>query len=259
MKIQPIFNNAKWGNEAKRLAEVKTRLEKLTRGKLEITFKPTIYTDFKDIPFAIYMFPFTNETADAPSPSWWLEKVYPLLADDVDLPMFITTKTDWNDHNLQNGFTEAYCHNHSPATFPHFISFMAEPSKRSGRHKDMYILEGNAPHEFAHAFSNICDIPDRTHELDYSNRTQELYDLFDYEKIKVAINQKRKLSGRMEYYYTKPNDGTFYMLVEGKLVGFSTNYDLFRKDWPAAKEIKLTLDQFNAFNQANWHTLEKRN
>jgi hypothetical protein len=257
MTIQTCFNLQKWGDEAKSLASVKIRLEELTRGKMEFDFLPALYSNFENIPYVVTMFPFTSEVGEAPDPVWYKNNVYPLNR-DADALILVLRELEWPDNQSIAGRPYGYCSNQYPITAPPFITVLAESGDKSWKYKKISALEHYITHELAHAFANMSDVQDRTHELDYKGKIQELYDLFDYEKIKLVLKDKRKLDGRMSYYYTKPNDGTIYMLVEGKLVGFSTDFALFLKDWPQALEIKLSLDEFTKFSQSNWHTIAKR-
>lgn len=257
-KIQCFFNNQKWSNELKRLNQVKTKLSEYSKGRLDVEFLPSIYTTYKNIPAVIEMFPFTNETAENVDPKWYLENIYSQRP-DADALVFITNREDWWDKNMANGGTYAYCRGHHPATFPHFISAMAESSEKSWNQPHLYALEHYIPHELGHAFCQITGLPDtKVHELDYAGKIQELYDLFDYDKIEFAIKHKRSLNESM-IIIKKKGDGTLYFLVGKTAVPFSNTYEGFLADFKDAVILELDPDEFLKLKIANHNVVKARN
>lgn len=257
MTIQCVFNTQKWGNEATSLAAVKFKLEKLTKEKMVFEFLPAEYSFFENIPYVVIPFPFTSELGESPDPKWFKEHIYPLNR-EADVLIFIIREHEWPDNETVPGRPYGYAYPQYPITAPPFISILAESGDKSWKFKKMPALEHYIPHELAHAFSNFCGIQDRTHELDYKGKIQELYDLFDYDKIKLVLSNKRKLDGAMANFYYKDGDPTIFASVEGLYVGFSTNEAKLRKDWPTAKFIKLAPDELLKASMANEHTLAQR-
>lgn len=260
MTIQTCFNLQKWGDEAKSLASVKLRLEELTRGKLEFDFLPALYSGFTNIPFVVAPFPFTTEIGELPDPVWYLNNVYPLNR-DADALILVLRELEWPDNKTVPGRPYGYCSNQYPVTAPPFITVLAESGDKAHKRfpKNTPALEAYIVHELAHSFANLSGVQDRTHELDYSRKTQELYDTFDYDKIKLVLKDKRKLDGDKMIFYKKKNDPTLFADVGGILVGVSTDEAKLRSDWPSYAVINLEPDEFLKAKLANHHTLAKRN
>lgn len=257
MKIQTVFNNQKWGDEVKCLLDVKERMEELTG--LDIDILPALYTNFTDIPFNIIPYPFTNELGEAPTDDWYRKNIYSLNR-DADILVLILKESDWPDNPHIPGRIYGYCINQYPETFPPFITVLADQGDYAHKRypKKTPALKAYIPHEVAHGLARISGVSDKTHELDYKGKTKELYQTFNYEKIKLALNSKRKLDGQVANFYFKQGDPTGFVAVEGKLVGISTDDTNLRKDWPTAKFINLSPDEFLKFDLANFHTLTKR-
>ena len=175
MTIQCVFNLQKWGNEAKALAGVKLRLDELTRGKLDFDFLPALYSDFTNIPFVVVPFPFTTELGEAPDHVWYLKNVYPLNR-DADALILVLRELEWPDNKNIPGRPYGYCTSQYPVTAPPFITVLAESGDKSWKFKKLSALEHYITHELAHSFSNLSGIQDRTHELDYKGKIQQLYD-----------------------------------------------------------------------------------
>lgn len=258
MTIQLIFNHQHWSKEASNIGDIHVKLNELVRGKIDFDFLPALYSEFTNIPFVVNSVPFSTEITESPDALWYRENVYPLNR-DADILIFVCRQLEWNDNPTIPGYPYGYCFNQWPITFPPFISMMVQEGDKSWKFKKQSAFVHYISHELGHCFSRICEMNDRTHDLDYSGNIQQLYDSFDYEKIKVALLNKRKLDGQMANFYTVDGNPTIYADVEGKFVGFSTDMPKLLADWPTAKIIKLSPDEMLKAEKSNHHTLAKRN
>lgn len=254
--VQALFNNQHWDSEQLCFVEAANEVFRVSNGKLNITWFPSLYTNYTDIPFGVYMFPFGGGSADAPTPDWYLETLYPKNS-AADALLFIANRQDWKDTNQNNGYTFAYCHLQYPPAFPPFISTMIEENDMAWNHPTVKAFTQYVKHELCHQFYNISGIRDRTHELDELGQIDQCYNEFDYDKINLALTNKRNLKTPM-YGFKKENDPTIYVPWGNRLIPVAANGANFKADYPDVVIIPITADQLAYFKIASKTLIKDR-
>lgn len=255
LKVQVVFNT-RYNNEATALAEAKTRMEALSEGKVTFTYFPSLYTEHTNIPSRIFMDGMGQQDM-AVEYDWFIKNVY-LLNKEADVVIFVGKDGDWQ--NEANGFkTFGHYYSTEPTTFPALIQIVAGENDWSWKWPALPAFKHYLTHEISHALFQAQGT-DKTHELDYASvdGLKQGLPYLDFNAINYRLTHKVSYERTPAVFIKKDNDGTIYLNEADVLVPFSASYENFLADFPNAKVITVSPNEFLKFRTANKVVIKDR-
>jgi hypothetical protein len=255
-KVQLVFNNQKYANELTLIGLARDRMLSLSGGKVLFDYAPIIYTDYKEIPVKVFMDAIGQQDT-AVDKDWFIDNVWSLNK-DADIVIFIGKPGDW-ENTHENITTYGHYYSELPATFPALIQIVAGETDKSWRWPELPAFIHYVTHEVSHPLQQMSG-QDKTHEFDYASvdgLAQVLPNL-DFHKINEQLTYKSSYERNASVFIKKENDSTIYLNEADVLVPFSASFENFLADFPNAKVITVTSNEFLKFRIANKVVIKDR-
>ncbi len=256
LKVQLVFNNQTYTNETNLMAQAASRMTQLSGGKVVLDFLPPIRTIHQNIPAKVYMDASGQDCAV--DKDWFIENVWSLNK-GADVVIFVGKPGDWQ--NTHEGIT-TYGHYYSelPATFPALMQIVAGENDVSWKWPTLPAFVHYVTHEISHALFQNSDAQDQTHLYDYASVDGLATALpnLNYETINYRLAHKVSYERNAAVFIKKEGDGTIYLNEADVLVPFSAKYENFLADFPNAKVLTLSPNEFLKLRIANKVVIKDR-
>lgn len=256
LKVQLVFNNQHYVNETQLLAEATSRMMQLSAGKVILDFLPSLYTEFKNIPARVFI-DTSGQQDMAVEKDWVIEKVWSLNK-AADVVVFVGKPGDWqNSHD--NIITFGHYYSELPPTFPALIQIVAGETDISWKWPELNAFVQYLIHEVSHPLQQMSG-QDRTHEFDYAapDGLAQILPNLDYDKINYQLTHKVSYERNAAVFIKKENDNTIYLNEADVLVPFSASYESFLADFPNAKVLTVSPNEFLKLRIANKVVIKDR-